>query len=232
MNYCYCSGMAEEVKTADAPTTHRCAPTRPNRPAQSPRIRPPAVHRARLRRNHRRRRRRRTPASPRRPSTSPSAANAACSKGSWTSPDRTSPPPTTNSGGRWSPPPRRRRATRQERRVQLPASWPAPDPSTPSSVAQPTRKRSPPSSAGDCSTNGSPTRPNASDATSADDLKPGLTVTEAGQRYCALASPELYNVLTVEFGWTAEQHRDWLTTCSPSNYLADTSPASTPPPAR
>jgi AcrR family transcriptional regulator len=44
-----------------------------------------------------------------------------------------------------------------------------------------------------------------------DDLKPGLTVTEAGQRYCALASPELYNLLTVELLWTADQHREWLT---------------------
>jgi AcrR family transcriptional regulator len=43
------------------------------------------------------------------------------------------------------------------------------------------------------------------------ELRPGLSVTEAGQRYCALASPELYNVLTVEFGWTAAQHQRWLT---------------------
>jgi hypothetical protein len=44
-----------------------------------------------------------------------------------------------------------------------------------------------------------------------DELRPGLSVAEAGQRYCALASPELYHVLTVEFGWSAEQHRRWLT---------------------
>ena len=44
-----------------------------------------------------------------------------------------------------------------------------------------------------------------------DQLKPGLTLTEAGQRYCALTSPELYYVLTVELGWTAEQHQNWLT---------------------
>jgi AcrR family transcriptional regulator len=42
-------------------------------------------------------------------------------------------------------------------------------------------------------------------------LKPGLSVAEAGERYCALASPELYHVLTVDFGWTADQHRQWLT---------------------
>ncbi len=45
----------------------------------------------------------------------------------------------------------------------------------------------------------------------ADELKPGLPVSEAGQRYCALASPELYYLLTVEFGWTADEHRTWLT---------------------
>jgi AcrR family transcriptional regulator len=45
----------------------------------------------------------------------------------------------------------------------------------------------------------------------ADDLRPGISVDEAGQRYCALASPELYYVLTVEFGWTTDQHRKWLT---------------------
>ncbi len=43
-----------------------------------------------------------------------------------------------------------------------------------------------------------------------DDLRPGLSVEEAGQRYCALTSPELYYQLTVEFGWTADQHRTWL----------------------
>jgi AcrR family transcriptional regulator len=44
-----------------------------------------------------------------------------------------------------------------------------------------------------------------------DRLRPGLSVSEAGQRYCALASPELYHTLTVEFGWTADRHRAWLT---------------------
>jgi AcrR family transcriptional regulator len=42
------------------------------------------------------------------------------------------------------------------------------------------------------------------------DLRPGLSVSEAGQRYCALASPELYYLLTVELNWTAEQHSNWL----------------------
>jgi AcrR family transcriptional regulator len=41
-------------------------------------------------------------------------------------------------------------------------------------------------------------------------LRPGLSTAEAGERYCALAGPELYHLLTVEFGWTAQQHMDWL----------------------
>ena len=44
-----------------------------------------------------------------------------------------------------------------------------------------------------------------------DDLRAGLSVAQAGQRYCALTSPELYHLLTVELGWIAEQHRRWLT---------------------
>jgi hypothetical protein len=43
------------------------------------------------------------------------------------------------------------------------------------------------------------------------ELTAGLSVTEAGERYCALASPELYHVLTVEFAWPADRHREWLT---------------------
>ena len=43
-----------------------------------------------------------------------------------------------------------------------------------------------------------------------DDLRPGLSAAEAGARYCALASPDLYYTLTAELGWTPEQHRQWL----------------------
>jgi AcrR family transcriptional regulator len=44
-----------------------------------------------------------------------------------------------------------------------------------------------------------------------DDLTFGLSIAEAGERYCALASPDLYHVLTVELGWTAAHHQTWLT---------------------
>lgn len=52
------------------------------------------------------------------------------------------------------------------------------------------------------------------------ELREGLSVPEAGQRYCALASPELYHVVTVEFGWTPDQHRAWLTGLLESELLA------------
>jgi AcrR family transcriptional regulator len=53
----------------------------------------------------------------------------------------------------------------------------------------------------------------------AGDLKPELSVAEAGQRYCALASPELYHTLVVELGWTAEQHQRWLTALTRTDLL-------------
>ena len=52
-----------------------------------------------------------------------------------------------------------------------------------------------------------------------DHLREGLSVGEAGHRYCALASPELYYTLTVEFGWTAKRHRQWLTQLLESDLL-------------
>jgi AcrR family transcriptional regulator len=53
----------------------------------------------------------------------------------------------------------------------------------------------------------------------ADDLRPSLSVEDAGERYCALASPELYFLLTVELGWSAEQHAAWLTELLESELL-------------
>ena len=45
----------------------------------------------------------------------------------------------------------------------------------------------------------------------AKDLRPGLSIDEAGQRYCVLTSPELFHLLTVEMAWTVEQHQRWVT---------------------
>jgi AcrR family transcriptional regulator len=54
-------------------------------------------------------------------------------------------------------------------------------------------------------------------------LRPGLSVSEAGERYCALTSPELYHLLTVEFGWTAARHRNWLTSLLNTELLGTSS---------
>jgi AcrR family transcriptional regulator len=43
-----------------------------------------------------------------------------------------------------------------------------------------------------------------------DALRPGPSVADAGERYCVLASPDLYHLLTVELGWTAPRHELWL----------------------
>ena len=51
-------------------------------------------------------------------------------------------------------------------------------------------------------------------------LRPGLSAAEAGQRYCALTSPELFYMLTREFGWTTERHRKWLTELLQTELLA------------
>ncbi|GEL19578.1 TetR/AcrR family transcriptional regulator [Pseudonocardia asaccharolytica] len=41
-------------------------------------------------------------------------------------------------------------------------------------------------------------------------LRAGLSVEQAGERACALMSPEMHHLLTVGLGWTPEQHREWL----------------------
>jgi AcrR family transcriptional regulator len=43
-----------------------------------------------------------------------------------------------------------------------------------------------------------------------DSLPSGLTIEQAGERACALMSPEMHSLLTAELGWTRDQHRDWL----------------------
>jgi AcrR family transcriptional regulator len=53
------------------------------------------------------------------------------------------------------------------------------------------------------------------------ELRPGLSVEEAGTRYCALASPDLYHLLTGEMGWTADHFRQWLTGLVRADLLGD-----------
>ncbi|MGQ0573899.1 MAG: TetR family transcriptional regulator [Pseudonocardia sp.] len=44
----------------------------------------------------------------------------------------------------------------------------------------------------------------------ADALRPGLSVEQAGERACALMSPDMHHLLTTGLGWTPDQHREWL----------------------
>jgi AcrR family transcriptional regulator len=55
----------------------------------------------------------------------------------------------------------------------------------------------------------------------AKDLRPGLSIDEAGQKYCVLTSPELFHLLTVEMTWTVEQHQRWVTQLMRTELLGD-----------
>jgi AcrR family transcriptional regulator len=54
----------------------------------------------------------------------------------------------------------------------------------------------------------------------AGDLRAGLSVPDAGDRYCALTSPELYHLLAVELGWSADRHRRWVAEMLAADLLA------------
>ena len=41
-------------------------------------------------------------------------------------------------------------------------------------------------------------------------LRPGLDKARAGETICALSSPELFSLFTVDRGWTREQYIAWL----------------------
>jgi AcrR family transcriptional regulator len=55
----------------------------------------------------------------------------------------------------------------------------------------------------------------------AKDLRPGLSIEQAGERYCVLTSPELFHLLTVEMAWTVEQHQIWVTQLMRTELLGD-----------
>ena len=38
-------------------------------------------------------------------------------------------------------------------------------------------------------------------------------------KYCVLTSPELYHLLTVEMGWRADRHQEWVTELMKSDLL-------------
>lgn len=41
-------------------------------------------------------------------------------------------------------------------------------------------------------------------------LRPGLSIDEATQRFCAISSPEMHHLLIGQLGWTPEDHEDWF----------------------
>lgn len=42
------------------------------------------------------------------------------------------------------------------------------------------------------------------------DLRKGLTLKRAAERYCALTSPEMHHFATVTLGWSRRAHQDWI----------------------
>ena len=54
-----------------------------------------------------------------------------------------------------------------------------------------------------------------------DALRPGLTQKQASERFCALSSPELFHLLTIELGWTVRQVTNWLGDLAESELLRE-----------
>lgn len=52
-------------------------------------------------------------------------------------------------------------------------------------------------------------------------LRPGLKPTQAAQQLAALLSPELHHLVTVQLGWTSDQHREWVCSVAEDDLLGD-----------
>lgn len=52
-----------------------------------------------------------------------------------------------------------------------------------------------------------------------DELRSGLSLRRAAERYCALTSPELHHLLTVDLGWSLRAHQDWLAAVAEQDLL-------------
>ena len=55
-----------------------------------------------------------------------------------------------------------------------------------------------------------------------DALRPGLTLREAAQRYFAISSPELYELMTQQLGWSVTHHQRWLADTAARDLLGHT----------
>jgi AcrR family transcriptional regulator len=56
------------------------------------------------------------------------------------------------------------------------------------------------------------------------DLRPGLSVEEATESFLAVASPEMYELLRNDLGWSAERWIEWLTRLLGNELLGSASP--------
>lgn len=52
-----------------------------------------------------------------------------------------------------------------------------------------------------------------------DALRPGTSVQQAAQRFCALTSPELHHLLLSELGWTRKAYEEWIAALAESELL-------------
>ena len=115
------------------------------------------------------------------------------------------------------------------RRNGLRPTWPraaacslAPDRSTPSSVGRWVARRSSTTCAHDSFRPGSNETPRISGPTSATPFDPGSRLREAAQRYFAISSPELYDLMTQQLGWSVAHHQRWLAETAARDLLGPT----------
>jgi AcrR family transcriptional regulator len=50
-------------------------------------------------------------------------------------------------------------------------------------------------------------------------LRPGVPLDVAAERYCALSSPEMHHLMTVELGWSQQAYEEWLASLAEAELL-------------
>jgi AcrR family transcriptional regulator len=50
-------------------------------------------------------------------------------------------------------------------------------------------------------------------------LRPGVPLEVAAERYCALSSPEMHHLMTVELGWSQQAYEEWLAALAEAELL-------------
>lgn len=51
------------------------------------------------------------------------------------------------------------------------------------------------------------------------ELRTGLTLRRAAERFCALTSPEMHHLLIADLGWSARLHQEWVATVADQDLL-------------